>query len=103
VTFFLGDTVPAYVIVQITIHDAAAYERYKVAAAAAVAAYGGRYLVRGGRTELLEGSWEPSRLVVLEFPDAARAREWWSSTDYSPAREIRQASADTEMLLVEGV
>lgn len=51
----------------------------------------------------MEGSWRPSRLVVLEFPDADRARAWWGSLEYSPAKEIRQACADTEMLLVEGV
>ena len=93
----------AYVIVQIAIRDAAEYERYKTLAAAAVAAHGGRYLARGGKTEPLEGSWQPSRLVVLEFPDANRAREWWASPEYSPAKSIRQACAGTEMLLVEGV
>jgi uncharacterized protein (DUF1330 family) len=94
---------PAYVIVQIAVRDAATYERYKTLAAKAVAAYGGRYIVRGGRSEPLEGSWQPPRLVVLEFPDAARAREWWASPEYTPAREIRQSCAATEMLLVEGV
>jgi uncharacterized protein (DUF1330 family) len=94
---------PAYVIVQIAVRDAATYERYKTIAAETVAAYGGRYIVRGGRSEPLEGSWQPSRLVVLEFPDAARAREWWASAEYTPAKEIRQSCAATEMLLVEGV
>jgi len=93
----------AYVIVQVEVHDAATYERYKTLAAASVAAYGGRYIVRGGRTELLEGDWRPARLVILEFPDAARAREWWNSAEYTPAKEIRQACAGTEMLLAEGL
>ena len=94
---------PAFVIVQISIRDAATYERYKTLAAPAVADYGGRYIVRGGRSEPLEGSWQPPRLVVLEFPDAARAREWWASPEYTPAKEIRQSCAATEMLLVEGM
>ncbi len=94
---------PAYVLVQVDVHDAAAYERYKALAPASIAAHGGRYLVRGGRTEQLEGSWQPSRLVVLEFPNAARAREWWASEEYTPAKTIRHGCASTEMLLVEGV
>lgn len=93
----------AYVIVQVSIRDAAAYERYKALAAPAVTAHGGRYIVRGGRAELLEGSWKPERLVVLEFPDAERARAWWGSDDYGPAKAIRQGCAATEMLLIEGV
>lgn len=93
----------AYVIVQVSIRDPAAYERYKTLAAPAVTAHGGRYIVRGGRTELLEGTWKPERLVVLEFPDAERARAWWGSDDYGPAKVIRQGCAATEMLLIEGV
>lgn len=93
----------AYVVVQVNVRDPAAYERYKALAAPAVAAHGGRYIVRGGRTEPLEGSWNPPRLVVLEFPDAERARSWWGSDEYGPAKAIRQQCAVTEMLLVEGV
>ena len=93
---------PAFVVVQIDIDDPIRYERYKVLAPPSIAAYGGRYLVRGGRSELLEGEWTPARLVILEFPDAARARAWWSSPEYAPAKAIRQACAATEMLLIEG-
>lgn len=92
----------AYVVVQIGIHDLVRYERYKTLAPPSIAAYGGRYLVRGGPSELLEGEWQPARLVILEFPDAARARAWWSSPEYAPAKAIRQACARTEMLLIEG-
>jgi uncharacterized protein (DUF1330 family) len=92
----------AYVVVQIGIHDPVRYERYKTLAPPSIAAYGGRYLVRGGPSELLEGEWQPARLVILEFPDAARARAWWSSPEYAPAKSIRQACARTEMLLIEG-
>ena len=93
---------PAYVIVDITVRDREAYERYKLLAAPTVAAHGGRYLVRGGATDPLEGSWEPARLVVLEFPDADAARGWWASEEYAPAKALRQSCARTEMLLVEG-
>jgi uncharacterized protein (DUF1330 family) len=93
---------PAYVLVQIDVRDAATYERYKALAGPTVTAHGGRYLVRGGRTEIMEGSWQPRRLVILEFPDAARAKAWWSSPEYSEAKAIRHGCAATEMLLAEG-
>jgi uncharacterized protein (DUF1330 family) len=93
---------PAYVVVDITVRDKAEYERYKGAAAAAVAAYGGRYLVRGGNVQVLEGSWLPPRFVILEFPTAEAARAWWASSEYGPAKALRQSVADTNMILVEG-
>jgi uncharacterized protein (DUF1330 family) len=98
----VGGPMPAYVVVQITIHDPAAYERYKELAPPSIGAYGGRYLVRGGQTTPLEGSWQPGRFVILEFPSAERANAWWSSPEYAPAKALRQACADTEMLLVQG-
>ena len=94
---------PAYVIVNIEVTDPTPYERYKQMAETAVAAFGGRYLVRGGAAERLEGEWEPKRVVVLEFPDAVRAKSWWSSAQYAPARAIREASARTDMILVSGL
>lgn len=94
---------PAYVIVDIVVRDQETYERYKQLAAQAVAAYGGRYLVRGGATQSLEGSWLPSRFVILEFPTVEAGRAWWNSPEYQPAKALRHASADTEMLLVDGV
>ena len=63
--------------------------------------YGGRFLVRGGSTEILEGEWSPA-LVVIEFPTVEKARQWYSSDEYRPALEIRQRSADNELLIVEG-
>lgn len=93
---------PAYVVVQVVVNDPARYERYKELAPPSIAAHGGRYLVRGGPSEVLEGAWQPARLVVLEFPDADRARAWWSSPEYAAAKALRQATADTEMLLIEG-
>ena len=93
---------PAYVVVDIEVKDPEAYEGYKTLSSKAVAAYGGRFLARGGACETLEGTWHPKRFVILEFPSAARAKEWWSSEEYRPARKIRQAAAATEMVLVEG-
>lgn len=92
----------AYVVVQIAIDDPEAYERYKALAPPSIAAYGGRYVVRGGDSEVLEGTWRPPRLVVLEFPSAAQARAWWESPEYAPAKALRQHCARTEMLLIEG-
>jgi uncharacterized protein (DUF1330 family) len=89
-------------VVQIVIEDPVAYARYKELATPTVAAYGGRYVVRGGKSEVLEGSWQPARLVVLEFPTSAQARAWWASPEYAPAKALRQRCARTEMLLIEG-
>jgi uncharacterized protein (DUF1330 family) len=94
---------PGYVIVDITIRDREAYERYKELAAPAVAAYGGRYLVRGGATQVLEGSWSPPRLVILEFPTVEAGQAWWDSPEYAPAKALRQVCADTHMILAEGL
>ncbi len=91
----------AYVVVQIVVQDPEAYERYKTLAPPSISAYGGRYVVRGGRSEVLEGSWQPERLVLLEFPTLEQARAWWRSPEYAPAKALRQRSARTEMLLVE--
>jgi uncharacterized protein (DUF1330 family) len=95
--------VAAYVVVQIEIDDPAEYELYKSIAPPSIAAFGGRYLIRGGASERLEGTWQPRRFVILEFPDADRARAWWSSEEYAEAKALRQRCARTEMLLVEGV
>jgi uncharacterized protein (DUF1330 family) len=91
-----------YIVLDVVVRDPVAYERYKQVAGATVTAYGGRYLVRGGASESLEGSWRPTRLVILEFPSVAQARAWWTSPEYAPAKAIRQSCASTEMLLVEG-
>ena len=93
---------PAYVVVDIEVRDPVTYETYKALASSAVARFGGRYIVRGAPCETLEGSWQPKRFVILEFPSVARAREWWDSEEYRPARDIRNASAATEMIVVDG-
>ncbi len=93
----------AYVIVEISVTDPEIYEEYKKLTPGAVAAYDGKFLVRGGDVTSLEGNWDPGRVVVIEFPSAERAREWWNSESYSQARAIRQRSAKTKMVIVEGV
>ena len=76
----------AYVIVDIAVSDPAVYEEYKKLAPAAVAACGGKYLARGGRTETLEGGWSPSRLVILEFESVEKAKAWLDSDVYAGAK-----------------
>jgi uncharacterized protein (DUF1330 family) len=93
----------AYVIVDITVHDPVGYEEYKKLAPPAVAARGGKYIARGGAVETLEGNWSPKRLVVLEFPTVAQAKQWLNSKEYSAARQLRHKTATTNMVVVEGV
>lgn len=94
---------PAYVVVDITVHDPVGYEEYKKLAPPAVAAYGGKYLARGGAVETLEGDWSPKRLVILEFPTVERAKQWLNSEEYRAARALRHKTATTQMVVVEGV
>jgi len=93
----------AYIIVDVSITDQKDYEEYKKLTPAAIAAYDGKFIVRGGQTETLEGNWVPERIVVLEFPTVERAKEWWNSEIYSNAKIIRQRAANTKMIVVEGV
>ena len=93
----------AYVIVDIDVKEPVEYARYKDMAALVVAAFGGKYLARGGKTETLEGEWVAKRLVILEFPAAARAKEWLNSKEYSAARALRHKTAKSNMIVVEGV
>jgi uncharacterized protein (DUF1330 family) len=93
----------AYVLVDIEVHDPVEYEEYKRLAGPTVGLYGGRYIVRGGATEVLEGDRVPHRTVVLEFPTADDARRWWNSAEYAPAKVLRQRAATTDMILVEGI
>ncbi|MBI4082674.1 MAG: DUF1330 domain-containing protein [Candidatus Lambdaproteobacteria bacterium] len=90
----------AYVIVQIEVTDPAQYARYQALTPASLAKYGGRFLVRGGTLEHLEGRWEVPRLVIVEFDSAARAREWYDSPEYREARRVRAGAARVTMTLV---
>ena len=87
---------------EVSITDPKEYEEYKKLKPAAVAAFDGKFIVRGGQTETLEGNWQPERIVVLQFPTVARAKEWWNSDTYSKAKAIRHRAAKTKMIIVEG-
>ena len=93
----------AYMILDIEVTDPVGFEQYKQIAPPALAMYGGRYLARGGRTDTLEGDWVPHRLVILEFPDVARAKQWLESPEYRAARDLRRQSATTKIIVIEGV
>ena len=92
----------AYIIVEIEVTDPVGYEEYKKHAAATVHKYGGKYIVRGGKTEVLEGNWKPKRIVILEFPTIERAKEWLNCEEYREPRKMRHATAKTNMLVIEG-
>ena len=92
----------AYIVVQVEVTEPAGYDEYKKMVPSSLAAYGGKFVVRGGACETLEGSWQPKRLVVLEFPSVAKAKQWWESSEYRDAKALRQRTAKTEMIVVEG-
>ena len=94
---------PSYVIAYAgNFRDAAALDEYRRRNTDAVANHGGRFLVRGGDVEVLEGPWEHERCVVMEFPDAGAARGWYESEEYAPLKAMRHAASDTQMILVPG-
>lgn len=93
----------AYVIANVTVKDPVRYEDYRRLVGPTIEKYGGRFIARGGSIEVLEGDWQPTRLVVVEFPSAAAAREWWNSPAYSEAKRIRQATSEGTLLILEGV
>ena len=94
---------PAYVIIETDIHDPEQYERYKAASPAAVAGGGRRFLARGGELAVLEGDWDPARIVVLEFPDLETVKRWYESPGYQEAKQLRDGAANLRMVAVEGV
>ena len=94
---------PAYVIVEVAIHDREKMLEYQQFTPATIAAFDGRFIIRGGKTTPLEGDWRPERVVVIEFPTAGKANEWWHSEIYAQPKLMRQAAATTRMIIVEGV
>ena len=94
---------PAYVINDMDITDPLRFEEYKRLSPPTVATYGGRFLARGGEITPLEGDWEPKRLVMLEFPSVAQAQAWLNSPEYAAARRLRQLSANSRMVVIDGV
>jgi uncharacterized protein (DUF1330 family) len=94
---------PAFLIADIDITDPATYEDYKRQVAPLIARSGGRYVARGGRNEVLEGDWEPHRLVGLEFPDMAALKAWYDSPEYAPIKRIRENAAKGRLTALEGL
>ncbi len=92
----------AYVIVEVEIDDPVEYEEYKKLTPASIATFDGQFIVRGAKSESLEGDWHPQRIVLLQFPSVERAKAWWHSEEYAPAKKIRQRTAKTKMIVVEG-
>ncbi len=93
---------PAYILTEIEVHDPVRYEDYKKMVQPTLDVYDGRFLVRGGKVETLEGTWAPKRVVVVEFPSVEKAKAWWGSTEYAEAKALRHATAKSEMIVVEG-
>jgi uncharacterized protein (DUF1330 family) len=93
----------AYIIVDVKIKDQQRYEDYKKLTPASLMPFDGKFIARGGKTETLEGDWQPGRVVILEFPSIEKAKAWWSSEIYAPAKALRQATAVSRMIVVEGV
>ncbi len=92
----------AYVIVDIDVHDATAYDDYRKLVGASVARYEGRFLVRGGPIDVLEGNWQPKRIVILEFPSATLARAWYDSEEYRMPKQLRLRASTGSLIVVEG-
>jgi uncharacterized protein (DUF1330 family) len=94
---------PAYVVIETDIDDPQQYDRYKAASPDAVHSGGGSFLVRGGELAVLEGDWDPSRLVILEFPDLDAVKRWYDSPEYVEARKLREGAANLRMVAVQGL
>jgi uncharacterized protein (DUF1330 family) len=93
----------AYVIADIEVTDPEGFEEYKKLSGPAVEPYGGKYIARGGRVEALEGDWQPTRLVLLQFDSVEQAQRWWTSPEYEKAKAVRQKTANARFIVVEGL
>jgi len=93
----------AYVIAELEVTEPSGFKDYRKAVPASIAAYGGRYLARGGALESLEGGWAPKRMVILEFPSLAQAKAWYTSPEYRELLRLRQRTAKSKVVLLEGV
>ena len=93
----------AYLIYDVDIHDPAPYGKFMEQVKPLVESFGGRYLARGGPHEVLEGNWEPTRLVLFEFPDMDTARKLFTSDEYAPLKTLRQSCSTGNVVIVEGV
>lgn len=93
----------AYLVVNLTLTDPARYEQYKAAVPPVLAKHGGEYLARGGTCEVIEGDWQPNRLVIVRFPDLASAKAFLYDPEYQPIKALRTRAAHSDMVLVDGV
>jgi len=93
----------AYLVADIEVTDAEGYQEYRRTVGASIAAFGGRFLARGGPVEVLEGDWSPKRLVIVEFPSMERLRAWYDSPEYAPALALRKRASISRLLMTEGV
>jgi uncharacterized protein (DUF1330 family) len=99
----LGGIMPAYAVVNVEITDPTGFEEYRKAVPATIAAFGGRFLARGGAMEVLEGKWIPKRLVILEFPSVPTLKAWYDSPEYQRLLELRNRTAISDFVILEGV
>jgi uncharacterized protein (DUF1330 family) len=93
----------AYLISEIEIQNPEGYEEYRRLVKPTLDKYGGKFLARGGRIDVLEGKWNPKRIVICEFESPAKAREWYDSPEYTKAKEVRQKNSTANIVVVEGV
>ena len=94
---------PAYLIADVTVTDPERYPDYVRLVPATLEPYSGRFIVRGGATEIAEGDWQPQRLVIIEFPTMEQAKAWYCSAEYGPARELRHRYSEGRLIFAEGV
>jgi uncharacterized protein (DUF1330 family) len=94
---------PAYLVADIEVTDPEGYAEYRRTVGASIAAFGGRFLARGGRTESLEGTWQPKRLVIVEFASMERLQAWYESPEYAPALALRKRASVSSLVLTEGI
>jgi len=92
-----------YVIASLTIKDAVRFEDYRRTVLPSMEKYGGPFVARGGPINVLEGDWPRERLIIAEFPNMERAQQWWDSPEYAEPKALRQATADSELVIVQGV
>jgi uncharacterized protein (DUF1330 family) len=95
--------VAAYVIAIVDVKDPVRYEEYRKRVLPTITAFGGRFIARGGKIDVLEGKWDPRRVVIVEFPSVERAKAWWNSAEYAEPKAIRQATSEGTLILIEGV
>jgi uncharacterized protein (DUF1330 family) len=95
--------VAAYIIADVTVTDPATMEEYRKHVPATLTAFGGRFIVRGGAHQTLEGDWKPNRLVILEFPTLEQARRWYDSEQYREPKAMRLRASRTNLVMVDGI